>query len=296
MKSSSSFSKSIPDTVSLPDVPMFPVAVIVPVAVTVVKAPVEGVALPIGISSIPASRVSNLDSWFVSVVRIPSRDVAGTAVPVGTCAPVFGSVVYGMAAYRIRECGWFANERQNKADGADSLPVRGQRHASDGLPRAFRLLLIRDVRLHIQHNPTIMKFTDILTKLDSMVTHGAPPSDIKSYIATVYDHAEALQKEYENSAPVVSDAIVDSKQPPCDPIAWRILQILFDANRHVSVPELCGLVGLSAGNIEHHLNVLDKDCLVNFQPSFMGAMNDSPATAKIIPDGQAFVVKHRKRN
>jgi len=51
---------------------------------TVVNEPVEGVADPIGMSSIPASSVSNRAAWFVSEVRMSARAVAGTAVPAGT--------------------------------------------------------------------------------------------------------------------------------------------------------------------------------------------------------------------
>ena len=162
---------------------------------------------------------------------------------------------------------------------------------SDGSLGAFRLLLIRVVRLHIQHTTIIMKFTDILTKIEAMITHGSPASDIKGYIATVYDQADALQNQYPDPASVVKDSVDDPSSPPCSTAAWQILQRLFD-RRHVAISQLCGATGLSTGEVEYHLSVLSKYNRAFFHPGSV----DSEDTACILPEGTAFVVKYRERN
>lgn len=84
--------------------------------------------------------------------------------------------------------------------------------------------------------------------------------------------------------------------PKLDNDAVEILCILFDVNEHMLVAGLCGQAGLQSSVVEHCLSVLDGEDMVNFQQSYMGAMNHSPATAKITTKGTAFVMKYRERN
>jgi len=217
-----------------------------------------------------------------------------------------------MAAYRIRECGWFANERQNKADGADSLPVRGQRHASDGLPRAFRLLLIRDVRasgrLHYTFTNTHTMTNRIKTTLEGLInvidgcTAGQErPTllNVKERINTILEEAEAFDASALSAIKENLDLkATQSKPSPDTPSntpemhgdAIRLLVALFNESGYVPLPAVLDHLGISNGFLEVHIKSLGRFVDRNNQSSL--AIPGVPDGIRITDEGRSFLTAH----
>ena len=164
--------------------------------------------------------------------------------------------------------------------------------------------------LHSHANQTnhliiLMKFTDILDKIDTMVSQGAKPSDLKAYIVSARDQAEAteashlaLQKEHAELgeqhaalqmvqvAPVGSEVARTEFFPP---ITRQILEFFYVCTQPLTRDDVARKFGLQANDAQSHLDILYErkfTKIIRYRSIINGVEN--LAAFEIGKDGRAY--------